>query len=75
MSRYFFHVRDSAEFIDEEGVELPDLDAVRTQAVVAAGEALEDLGGKFWAGDGWRMWVTDETGATVCALRFTAEKP
>ncbi len=73
MPRYFFHVRDSAEFIDEEGVELPSLDEVRGQTVVAAGEALKDLGGKFWNGEDWRMWVTDETGATACTLRFKAE--
>ncbi len=73
MPRYFFHVRDSAEFIDDEGVELSSLNEVRSQAVVAAGEALKDLGGKFWNGEDWRMWVTDETGTTVCTLRFKAE--
>jgi hypothetical protein len=44
----------------------------RVQAVVAAGEALEDLDGKFWDGTDWRMWVTDESGATVCKLTFSA---
>jgi hypothetical protein len=71
MPRYFFHVRDSSEHIDEDGVELPSLDEARSQAVVAAGEALRDLDGKFWNGEDWRMWVNDETGATVCTLRFT----
>ncbi len=73
MPRYFFHVRDSAEFIDEEGVELPSLEEVRKQAVVASGEAIKDLDGNFWNGQQWHMWVTDETGATVCTLHFTGE--
>ena len=33
MALYFFHVRDGSTFIrDEEGVDLPDLDAVRWEA-------------------------------------------
>ena len=68
MPRYFFHVRDSAEFIDDGGVELGGLDAVRAQAVIAAGEAIKDLGDKFWRSEEWHMWVTDETGETVCTL-------
>jgi hypothetical protein len=34
----------------------------------------EDVGGRFWNNREWRMWVTDEAGATVCALRFSAER-
>jgi hypothetical protein len=32
-----------------------------------------DYAGKFWGGTEWRIWVTDEAGATVCALKFSAE--
>jgi Domain of unknown function (DUF6894) len=71
--RYFFHVRDSKEIIDKEGLLLSDPDEARMQAVVAAGEMLKDFARKFWTGTEWRMWVTDETGKTVCALRFAAE--
>ena len=70
MPRYFFHVRDSTEFIDDEGTELGGLGEVRAQAVVAAGEAIKDLGDKFWRSEEWHMWVTDETGETVCKLSF-----
>ncbi len=73
MPRYYFHVKDSSEFIDREGVELPGLGEARAQAVIAAGEALKDLDGEFWKAAEWRMWVTDESGATVCALSFAAE--
>jgi hypothetical protein len=41
--------------------------------VVASGEMIRDYAHNFWTGEEWRMWVTDEAGATVCALRFAAE--
>ena len=71
MPRYFFHVRDSVEMLDHDGVELPSLPEARAQAVVAAGEAIKDLGDKFWRSETWHMWVTDETGETVCTLNFS----
>ena len=43
-------------------------------AVTNSGEVLKDTGAKFWDGNEWRLWATDEAGATVCALRFTAEE-
>lgn len=74
MPRYFFHVRDSGEFIDDVGIELAGPDEARAEAVRAAGEMLRDLGGRFWDGSEWRMWVTDEIGGTLCTLRFTANR-
>jgi hypothetical protein len=68
MRRYFFNVRDGANLIDKEGTVLSDVAEAREQAVVAAGEAIRDMGSKFWAGEVWEMNVTDESGATVCAL-------
>ncbi len=41
--------------------------------MIVAGEMLKDLDGKFWRSPLWRMWVTDESGATVCGLTFAAE--
>jgi hypothetical protein len=43
MPRYFVHVRDSAEFVDDKGVELAGHDEARAIAVINAGEALRDL--------------------------------
>ena len=48
MPRYFFHVIDGKEIIDNEGTELADLDEARAEAIVLSGEMLKDLGGKFW---------------------------
>jgi hypothetical protein len=75
MPRYFFHVRDSAEIIDDVGVELAGPAEARAVAVINSGEAFRDLGLKFWASPEWLTWVTDERGATVCALSFSAESP
>ena len=73
MPRYFFHVQDGARIIDEEGTVLPGLTEARAQAIITSGEMLKENGRGLWGGIEWRMWVTDETGDTVCALRFTAE--
>ena len=74
MPRYFFHVIDGRDIIDNEGSELADLKKSRAEAIQLAGAILRDEGDTFWNGQEWRLWVTDETGATVCALRFTAEE-
>ena len=73
MPRYFFHLKDGSTHMDNDGVELSGHDEARTQAIVNSGEVLRDLGAKFWTSDEWRLWVTDESGETVCALRFSAE--
>jgi hypothetical protein len=73
MPRYFFNFKDGSTFLDEDGIELAGLQEARAQAVVASGEMIRDYAHNFWTGEEWRMWVTDEAGATVCALRFAAE--
>jgi hypothetical protein len=73
MPRYFFHVRDGVDIRDNEGLELESIDEVRAAAVTASGEAIRDLGRKFWAGEEWQMNVTDERGETVCTLNFSAK--
>ena len=58
------------DHIDEDGVEMLE-DQVRGAAVTAAGEAIKELGVEFFKHEGWRFWVTDEAGKTVCSLRLT----
>ena len=70
MPRYYFNVHDGRDIPDEQGIELPGPKEARDQAVIACGEALKDLDGDFWKSQEWTMTVTDETGATVCALKF-----
>ena len=74
LPRYFFTVRDGRDLPDLDGTELPDLAAVRTEAVRYAGELLRDGVGEFWSGHEWRMEVTDVTGACAVTLRFSAEE-
>jgi hypothetical protein len=73
MSRYFFHVIDGKEIIDDEGTELAGAEEARVEAVVVSGAMLKDTGRNFWNNGEWRLWVTDEAGQTGCALRFAAE--
>ncbi len=73
--RYFFHVHDSVDIIDQEGTEFPSPEEARGEAVVTAGEILREVGRKFWNSPEWRMWVTDEAGETVCAIKFSGEQP
>ena len=71
MPRYYFHVHDGRDVPDDEGIALAGPEDARAQAVVAAGEALKDLGAMYWQHADWRMHVTDEQGATVCCLRLS----
>ncbi len=78
MARYYFHVQDGRTILDDEGVELPDLDAARKEAIRASGEALRDgIDAGIWAGESWRMWVTAAPGGnghTFFTLRFSASE-
>ncbi len=71
MPRYFFNVRDGKDIPDLVGTELPGIDAVRTVAIQAAGEAIIDLGTEFWGAHKWQMIVTDENGHEVLTLNFS----
>ncbi len=73
MPRYFFHAYHERDLPDEDGVDLPDMQTVRVEAIRAAGEMLRDLGGAF-PGEEWRMVVTDEERRPVLTLRFGASE-
>ena len=75
MPRYHFHVRDGRDILDEDGIELSGPDEARTQAIIAAGEALQDCGSGFWKKHEWRMWVVDDRGETVCAIDVSGTVP
>ena len=71
MPRYFFDVHDDQDIPDDTGTELPDRNAMRTEAIRLAGEMLRDLNGKL-AGEQWSMTVRDEAGHQVMTLEFSA---
>ena len=69
MLRYFFDI--DGRPADEEGVHLPDMNAVRAEAFSAAGEMLRELDGAL-SGEEWVMRVTDESRRPVLTLQFRA---
>jgi hypothetical protein len=73
VARYFFNVIDGKFLVDDVGVELPDMAAVRAAAMEAAGEILRDEGSRLPIGTEWLMFVTNEAKETVFKLRFSAE--
>ena len=73
MPLYFFNCEGAQNFRDAEGTELPDLGAARIQAVRNAAEVLDDHAEAFADHPDWRIFVTDEAGATVFAFVVRAD--
>ncbi|WP_457093062.1 DUF6894 family protein [Microvirga sp. P5_D2] len=73
MPRYFFHVIDGRNIIDNEGSELAGLKEARVEAIHLAGSILRDESDEFWNGEEWPMNVTDASGQSVLKLRFSAD--
>lgn len=61
MARYFFNITNGRREIDDEGMELPDLIAVRKAAIRYAGTIMEHEPSVLWDGNDFRVEVTDET--------------
>jgi hypothetical protein len=78
MPRYYFHVEDHHTSFDEDGVELPGIEAARQEALKAAGDMLRNgAGTAVWDGKPFRMWVTDLPGGggrTFFTLHFSASE-
>jgi hypothetical protein len=72
MPRYFFHLEDGHSAPDEEGAELRDIEEARAVAVRFAGDYLKDQGAGFWAGEDWRLIVTDADGLHLFAITVFA---
>lgn len=72
MARYFFHVHDGKDLCDEEGTELPTIEAARSEAARYAGMLLQNPDGDLWSGEPWRMDVTNESGLLLFTLMFLA---
>jgi uncharacterized protein DUF6894 len=72
MARYYFHLRDGETILDGEGVDLPDLVAVRRAALATSTEILGSIkaGPAFWSGEPWTLRVTDgpNGGGQTCSL-------
>lgn len=73
MSRYFFHVFDGKAILDTVGIELPNLEAARREAVESSGGMLAHHS-ENWRGGAWRMVVADEAGTIVFSTSFTTDR-
>ncbi len=68
MARYFFHTEDGKCFPDEDGTELPNLDAARRMAVITFAELLREMAGELVREGSFRMIVKDESGLTLFTI-------
>jgi hypothetical protein len=76
MARYFFHIKDGDQLIeDEEGSDLADATLVRAQALKGARELWAEAirGGRDLQADAFL--VTDEYGEQVMIVPFTEALP
>jgi hypothetical protein len=68
---YFFDTWDGATIVrDSEGYELPDLDAVREEAVLCARELMSQAIMRGFSVDNHELRVRDESGQRVLTLRY-----
>lgn len=70
MSLFYFQVRDNILIEDVEGVELPDLNAARLQAVRMAGQLLGDRPQAFLDDARWTIEIHDEAGLARSVLEL-----
>ena len=71
MSRYYFHLHNHVDVIDEEGVELPDMKAVRAAATL---NARDEMAHDVRTGDATmsdRIEVENAAGEPVLSLKFS----
>jgi hypothetical protein len=67
MPRYFFNIRDGYDVNeDEEGIEFPDLEAARAEALATVEELRDELAD---AGN-IELEITDETGRRLLTVPF-----
>ena len=71
MPRFFFHARDGDQRLDDpEGTDLPDLDAARAEAAVAAREIAAERIKRGQTLDGQSLEIGDEGGRTLATVRL-----
>ena len=74
MPKYFFVIRHGDQTSDHsDGIEFPDMGAVRLEAIKSTGEILRELNYPMEAGSEWRMEVADEARKHLFSLRVIAE--
>lgn len=78
MSRFYFNFINGETRLDDEGIELCDISAVRKEAIRLTSREmfLSDHGhDNFWSGTPAKLWVTNgpnASGGTVLTLELSA---
>ena len=70
MPLYHFNLHDGHSYRDQQGTELPGLDAARTEAVRFAGQMFKDNPATVLSDEDWSMDVTDAAGLILFRLMF-----
>lgn len=70
MPRYFFHLYNDIVAMDEEGAELPDLEAARANGIREAREMLLETVAEGRINFSHRIDIADESGAVVDSVTF-----
>ncbi|MBA4808687.1 hypothetical protein [Brevundimonas sp.] len=76
MPHYYFHTENGDRIRDDQGEELPDVEAAREEAVTVLGEILRYRGSAFWTTGSFSVIVTDDAGQAVVSVTARAsDKP
>jgi hypothetical protein len=62
---YFFHTEDGRRLCDEDGTELPGIEAAKIEAVRFLCERLHDDPAELWDSGAWRVLVQDDRMTTL----------
>jgi hypothetical protein len=71
MARFYFHIRRGEELVtDEEGVDLPDVEAARREGLLAAREILAEMVLHNEVVDGEEFQIANDQGVLVATIPF-----
>ncbi|HEX2136564.1 MAG TPA: hypothetical protein VHG30_11775 [Microvirga sp.] len=71
MPRFFFNIRDGYDLDeDDEGIELPSIEAARAEALAT----VEELRGELGDPGDIELEITDETGRRLMTVPFRAHR-
>ncbi|HET9639725.1 MAG TPA: hypothetical protein VFP12_11000 [Allosphingosinicella sp.] len=70
MPRYFFHLYNDIVTMDEEGLDLPDLEAARANGIKEAREMMLETVAEGRINFSHRIDIADESGAVVDSITF-----
>lgn len=76
MTRYFFDLSNGQVWVDEEGVDLPDLETAKLEAARYLAEMLREHHETFSADGEWQLSVRDDSGLSLFTFTlFMSESP